>query len=182
ELHNRLGLLFAVRLGSEKEPTPRMLFSEWISRQAALISRWGWEREEQWLLLLRMQPELADAPAWEPLPGESPEATTSAAWNASTRCCPRCGRITAFPACKPVGPAAGGVRIKVANACALTTLRYAGRTRALVDTEDCTGRRAVGAFPAAGGVHTEVANACALTILRYVGQTRSRRYRGLHRS
>lgn len=75
-LRSRLGLLFAVRIGSEKQPTPPMLFSEWISRQAALISRWGWEREEQWLLLLRggIYPELADDPAWEPLPGESPEA------------------------------------------------------------------------------------------------------------
>src|SRR5690606_31804034 len=53
-----------------------------------------------------------------------------------------------------------------ANACALTPLRYVGRTRSRRYREDCTGRRAVGAFPAAGGVHAEVANACALTTLR----------------
>jgi hypothetical protein len=75
-LHNRLSLLFLLRIGSEKMPTPQPLFPEWISRQVEVISRWDWNRTEQQLLALRgsIHPELAGDPAWEPLPGESPEA------------------------------------------------------------------------------------------------------------
>lgn len=75
-LHNRLSRLFLLRIGSEKMPTPQPLFPEWISRQVEVISRWNWSRAEQQLLALRgsSHPELASDPAWEPLPGESPEA------------------------------------------------------------------------------------------------------------